>query len=813
MKKIIFLLTVLMSHLGYSQPCPTTPTMHSKVDSLVARKIKLCGATPGLYKFNSNFHFVPAVAGTDYVGPSSVGSLIIEADNTRFVSGANDPYFKNKTSVGNVLRYKFSSGLSDWTQTGASSTFSQSGNYLQVTGGNNDFVNNYKYTDYQFCFNDAQIEIIDLIPTVDGTTTLNGIGCGIKSTDAQREVVCRLDLSNTATRGKLLIYTVISGTETLVTDSGLNLLSYTTNSDTLHLKVRRRRNGFVEAKAVNQTTGQSIEISSSISFDFRINHGAIYHFGGTQKMLGFNITNTGKGKSKGILIGDSITNGFATGFISDSQEDILCYGGSGQTSADVVLSIDNIINSGATYGILMIGMNDAGQSVSSSDYMVNIRKIVNALVEAGITPYICYVTPSTNGTRNTFIQAYNSALTSEYNGTWSVTDTYSPLSNDGTTTGTLNSIYDSGDGIHPNATGYIVINQTLYVSVNSKIIIQAPSKNLTNIFTRDYYGNLNFSSSSTIANRFLARTFTTSTGANAYNNLRSLQAGVHNLSTGRVTNAIPLYIESTVNSGGGTIDDNIGLLIAEQTVGANSNVGIQSLISSGTGKYNLNVTGTAQNYMAGLLTLGSNLAFTTGATTSIGTTDAQALNIQTSGSTRTTYNSNGSQSSTMAAQSSGTGAMISWTQPAHTGGSRPILSVLGGTLTGQTASTEVIDLLFNLSATKTWATSVPTTNRDVRIIARSYGGSGTMTTGTTFSISGPPSGVTITNPYALEVESGNSRFTGEVIADKYRLSALNTAPANASDTGTPYEIRIDADYIYICTATNTWKRVAISTWP
>jgi hypothetical protein len=23
----------------------------------------------------------------------------------------------------------------------------------------------------------------------------------------------------------------------------------------------------------------------------------------------------------------------------------------------------------------------------------------------------------------------------------------------------------------------------------------------------------------------------------------------------------------------------------------------------------------------------------------------------------------------------------------------------------------------------------------------------------------------------------------------------------------------DADYIYVCTATNTWKRVAIATWP
>ena len=44
------------------------------------------------------------------------------------------------------------------------------------------------------------------------------------------------------------------------------------------------------------------------------------------------------------------------------------------------------------------------------------------------------------------------------------------------------------------------------------------------------------------------------------------------------------------------------------------------------------------------------------------------------------------------------------------------------------------------------------------------------------------------------------------------LDALNTAPSSASDTGVLGEIRIDADYIYICTATDTWKRVAIVTW-
>lgn len=37
-------------------------------------------------------------------------------------------------------------------------------------------------------------------------------------------------------------------------------------------------------------------------------------------------------------------------------------------------------------------------------------------------------------------------------------------------------------------------------------------------------------------------------------------------------------------------------------------------------------------------------------------------------------------------------------------------------------------------------------------------------------------------------------------------------PASASATGVKGDIAFDSSYIYICTATNTWKRVAIATW-
>lgn len=40
----------------------------------------------------------------------------------------------------------------------------------------------------------------------------------------------------------------------------------------------------------------------------------------------------------------------------------------------------------------------------------------------------------------------------------------------------------------------------------------------------------------------------------------------------------------------------------------------------------------------------------------------------------------------------------------------------------------------------------------------------------------------------------------------------NTTPSSASDTGVKGQIAWDSNYIYICSDTDTWKRVAIATW-
>lgn len=64
--------------------------------------------------------------------------------------------------------------------------------------------------------------------------------------------------------------------------------------------------------------------------------------------------------------------------------------------------------------------------------------------------------------------------------------------------------------------------------------------------------------------------------------------------------------------------------------------------------------------------------------------------------------------------------------------------------------------------------------------------------------------------YGLTVTSGTT-----ILQDALFQGGLYTTPdtpASASASGTAGQISVDANYIYVCTATNTWKRVAIATW-
>lgn len=62
------------------------------------------------------------------------------------------------------------------------------------------------------------------------------------------------------------------------------------------------------------------------------------------------------------------------------------------------------------------------------------------------------------------------------------------------------------------------------------------------------------------------------------------------------------------------------------------------------------------------------------------------------------------------------------------------------------------------------------------------------------------------------LQSANSITEGGVaLATKY-AGALVAVPATATSTGTTGQMALDSNYYYVCVATNTWKRTALSAW-
>lgn len=59
--------------------------------------------------------------------------------------------------------------------------------------------------------------------------------------------------------------------------------------------------------------------------------------------------------------------------------------------------------------------------------------------------------------------------------------------------------------------------------------------------------------------------------------------------------------------------------------------------------------------------------------------------------------------------------------------------------------------------------------------------------------------------------SDNSNSFVDIEGTTLRIAQQRT-PASSADTGIQGEVCVDANFIYVCTATNTWVRASLSSW-
>jgi hypothetical protein len=133
------------------------------------------------------------------------------------------------------------------------------------------------------------------------------------------------------------------------------------------------------------------------------------------------------------------------------------------------------------------------------------------------------------------------------------------------------------------------------------------------------------------------------------------------------------------------------------------------------------------------------------------------------------------------------GTALTLTQPVSTTGSPTAALVTGGAHTTLTASAEAIDVNLNLARTVQFSTGALTTQRAVVVQAPTYGfvGASTLTNAATVAIAGPPvagTNATITNPYALWAQAGQTRVAGFT-------AGVVTKTANYSLTADDFTIR------------------------
>jgi hypothetical protein len=264
-----------------------------------------------------------------------------------------------------------------------------------------------------------------------------------------------------------------------------------------------------------------------------------------------------------------------------------------------------------------------------------------------------------------------------------------------------------------------------------------------------------------------------------------------------------------IGKGGGDVATNTALgasaLNSNTTGSANTAVGSLALLSNTTGNFNaavgsdalrFNTTG-SNNSAVGYFSLRGN---TTGSSNAAVGQDALRNNTTSSNNTAIGAQALLSHTSGNNNTAVGTGALFSITS----GAQNTAIGTNAGRLIADdaTANATSSDSVYLGHRTKALAS-----NQTNQIVI----GYNAIGLGSNTAVLGNDSIVTTALKGNVGIGTTSPTAMLDVDSDTVRVRTART-PASAAAAGNAGDICWDADYIYVCTATDTWKRAAISTW-
>jgi len=261
------------------------------------------------------------------------------------------------------------------------------------------------------------------------------------------------------------IYEYTPSTWTLLCTSSGSITNYT-NNVYVHCRLTRTPLGWTFA-CTNLSNGTGVSCSTNTSYNTGSSTGltpgpqqlGIWCYDGTFLITNLVMTNTMPWPEDDLIVGDSITEGYNALWLTNRYsyligtnyptKKVYNYSGASSTTTNILRGIAEIIAAKPSKVTLMIGGNDIYFNQTLATTTTNYNQIVTNLTAHGITVVNCAPTP--RGTVN--LLPLCQWICTNYPSS-SITNTWKYLL--GTGTG-LNSSYDSGDTVHPNAAGHNVI--------------------------------------------------------------------------------------------------------------------------------------------------------------------------------------------------------------------------------------------------------------------------------------------------------------------------------------------------------------------